>query len=38
MTHWEYTEEVKRRTRKARRAEAKAIEKASVHSDHSTEQ
>jgi len=27
MNHWDYTEEVKRRSRKARRAEAKAAER-----------
>jgi hypothetical protein len=26
MTHWEYTAEIKRRTKKARRTEAKALE------------
>jgi len=38
MTHWEYTEEIKRAARKARRAEAKGIERASVHVDHPREQ
>jgi hypothetical protein len=27
MTHWEYTEEIKRRSRKARRQEAKGLER-----------
>lgn len=27
MTHWDYTEEIKRRARKARRAVSKAIER-----------
>ena len=27
MTHWDYTEEIKRRSRKARRAEAKMLER-----------
>jgi hypothetical protein len=27
MTHWDYTEEIKRRSRKARRAQAKTLER-----------
>lgn len=27
MTHWDYTEEIKQRSRKARRAEARALER-----------
>ncbi len=31
MTHWDYTEEIKRRSRKLRRVEAKALERAARH-------
>jgi hypothetical protein len=27
MTHWDYTEEIKRRSRKARRSQAKTLER-----------
>jgi hypothetical protein len=27
MTHWDYTEEIKRRSRKARRAQGKTLER-----------
>ncbi|MGI8604919.1 MAG: hypothetical protein ACR2OZ_18265 [Verrucomicrobiales bacterium] len=37
MCHWTTTEEIKERTRKARRAAARAVERAAKHADIRTQ-